>query len=340
MHYAKGHKNALNEDHDVNLSPVTDPRYYHVCPIALLLIHAMRHSLVRGKTINEVLEHTASSRLRQIEWLYPHRPVLGVIRLIPVYHVDLDSPSSTWVVNNWVKKMGLVSNILSRVHIHAARLGTAQDVSHLDIKPGSGFASDNVRQVLHHTHRTSTLGVTDNYVGPPDFEIYNERVKRQYEAPTGPGFAKESALEFINAPINKMQIKEWQEKNKDVKTKRGSKPGDKLIRLRIRRERAKLFMSTATRRTREPLSEWTSDNINSVKESLPAFQPHVPQEDAKGDGIPEAIMVDPLLSQEDGKGDGIPEAIMVDPLLSRVDSQANHTGIGVGRPLGMERCRV
>ena len=46
VHYAKGHKNALNEDHDVNLSPVTDPRYYHVCPIALLLIHAMRQPVV------------------------------------------------------------------------------------------------------------------------------------------------------------------------------------------------------------------------------------------------------------------------------------------------------
>src|SRR5438034_11839554 len=103
--------------------------------------------------------------------------------------------------------MRLVSNILSRVHIHAVRLETAQDVSHLDIKLSSDFVSDNVHQVLHHRHRIFILGVTDNYVKSLNFEIYNERIKCQYEAFTGSEFVKESALKFINALIKKMQIK-------------------------------------------------------------------------------------------------------------------------------------
>ena len=42
----------------IYLHPLDDLHHYHACPVALLLIHALQNSLVRGESIEQILQFT------------------------------------------------------------------------------------------------------------------------------------------------------------------------------------------------------------------------------------------------------------------------------------------
>lgn len=47
----------LQDDVVKYLRPLDDVQYVHMCPIALLLTHALRNGLVHGTTLEEVLDN-------------------------------------------------------------------------------------------------------------------------------------------------------------------------------------------------------------------------------------------------------------------------------------------
>lgn len=51
IEYEKGKKDVRNDRQECYLRPLSDPDEHHMCPITLLLIHALRHGLVRGFTL-------------------------------------------------------------------------------------------------------------------------------------------------------------------------------------------------------------------------------------------------------------------------------------------------
>lgn len=59
LKYAKGIKHVQNKELEYYLNSLNDPKHQHTCPITLILIHALRHGLVRGTTIQEVLDKIA-----------------------------------------------------------------------------------------------------------------------------------------------------------------------------------------------------------------------------------------------------------------------------------------
>lgn len=71
--------------------------YVHVCPLALLMIHALCHGLVRGTTLDQILEQTALAANQKIKWLFPLRPVLTAFSAMPSQRdhiqVELDKPA-------------------------------------------------------------------------------------------------------------------------------------------------------------------------------------------------------------------------------------------------------
>ncbi|KAI9791018.1 MAG: hypothetical protein M1816_004585 [Peltula sp. TS41687] len=92
-------------------------------------------------------------------------------------------------VGDSIRQTGLVANILSRVHIHATRLGAAQEVAHLPHPvDGSGFATEQARQSMRHTRKTFDSGVTDHYTGGPTRKIFDVLAERKYESLWGPYF--------------------------------------------------------------------------------------------------------------------------------------------------------
>ncbi|KAJ6093103.1 hypothetical protein N7486_008392 [Penicillium sp. IBT 16267x] len=108
--------------------------------------------------------------------------------------------------------MGLVSNILSRVYIHATRLGAIREVAHLPKTTESfGFTTDEHRQTMGHANQH----VTERYVGGHTMEVFNERAaNKDKKHRREPRFSSDSATDTVNAPMTQQDIQEWDERTK------------------------------------------------------------------------------------------------------------------------------
>ncbi|KAI9783428.1 MAG: hypothetical protein M1816_001402 [Peltula sp. TS41687] len=83
LEFTEGAKDQKNVDQIMYLRPINDSKSFHMCPIALLLVHALRHGLVQGKNIQEVLNLADSllnlgTRSIARRALYPKLPLFGV----------------------------------------------------------------------------------------------------------------------------------------------------------------------------------------------------------------------------------------------------------------------
>lgn len=118
--------------------------------------------------------------------------------------------------------MGLVSNILTRVYVHALGGGHAKDVAHLEATSGQGLVTNEVRQSLGHTERSYRNGTTQKYVEDPTQLLYNHRVQNQWVDPLAPQFGSTSAHAVVKAPISAIEFNAWQtqlEPRKQIATK-------------------------------------------------------------------------------------------------------------------------
>jgi hypothetical protein len=196
LEFEKGNKDTHNEETIRYLRPLNDTANSHMCPVALLLVHALRHSLVAGNTLGEVLNLAVKRSDRAVVWLFPKRPVLPKFLYVPSLRCDLDQPAMSSQTSLSIAKMGIVAGMLDRAYGHALRLGAARDAAHLpaSVVDGSGLATDNVRQSLGHKHVSLHSGTTDRYVGGASSEMWNLRAQMPYE-PKGrePRFASSSS---------------------------------------------------------------------------------------------------------------------------------------------------
>ena len=135
----------LNSEFVRCLRPLDDPSCQHICPIALILVHALRNGLRYGTSLGEVLDHASRSPGLRVQWKHPDLLVLCAIGGKPS-RCDLAKPSVTMQLLETIKLMGLVSNILSWVYTQALRLGAARDLAHLpESTEGFGFTTDERR---------------------------------------------------------------------------------------------------------------------------------------------------------------------------------------------------
>lgn len=244
LEFCKGKKDKQNANHEVYLRALEDPHHQHACPITLLIIHALRHGLVRGSTVEEVLENAAMAANKQVEWLYPHYPVLAASG--SNHSCDVERPAAAAQLLASVKKMALVSNFLSFVTVEALRRGAAQDLAHLPPpKDGAGFTENKVRQSFNHSSAAQHAGITENYAGGPTREYFNDRVNRAYVHPGAPKFGKTSAHEVARGFVSDEEIRKWQLLHEPEREDRGGKTARARARRNIRRARLASYLATA-----------------------------------------------------------------------------------------------
>ncbi|KAK9245323.1 hypothetical protein V1506DRAFT_521936 [Lipomyces tetrasporus] len=295
IEFSKGSKDKKNDDFDLYLRPLDDSRYPHMCIVSLLLIHALRHGLVVGSSILDVLEHAANTADGRVIWTFPDRPVLCAITSTGVRRCDLDRPARTSQLLDSVKQMGLVSNILTRVYVHATRLGAAQDVAHLPQAEGLGFATNEVRQSLGHHNSAFQRGITEAYAGSPTREFYNDRAKREFVHRWGAQFSEQSALEFVKKPITEEEIRGWQDRNEPLEEDRNSKKARKRAQNNIRQERHEEFIKTAKPDARTtsnasnaaaaiPLSQKSASEVNVISSFVTSYQERQVREETRSTG--------------------------------------------------------
>ena len=179
LHYTKNHKAERDAFVVKYLRPLDDTESCHVCPITLLIVHALRHGLVHGSTVEQLLQHNAARPDLRVEWIYPHRPVLTTYVREPFLHCNLDEPASAAQPRRSIKEMGLVAGMLSRCYAHALRLGAIRDYAHLPKEAvGDPLEIDLVRRFAGHKPRTMQTGVTDRYMGDAALDLYNARAEK------------------------------------------------------------------------------------------------------------------------------------------------------------------
>ncbi|KAI9793441.1 MAG: hypothetical protein M1816_000335 [Peltula sp. TS41687] len=240
IEYQKGFKDTRNERLECFVSPIDDPCHPYMCLITLLLIHSLRHGLVRGSNITDVLRHASGAPDGKVECLYPHRPILTAFRSDEKAQKNfcaLDARASSSQVADSIKKMGITANILTRVHIHATRLGHAQDVAHQPhAVDGSGFVTDT---------GSFNRGATEAYVGAPTREFWNERATNRYESRWAPKFSDQSAEELIKGRVSDEEIRKWQQQNEPLLDDRNSQKARQRAMYNIRQDRHQIFLETA-----------------------------------------------------------------------------------------------
>ena len=202
LNYRKGYKDVRDEEQIMYLSPVTDVSCQHICPLTLLFIHALRHGLVRGRTIKEVLNNMAESPGRRLQWVQPSWPVACQFKGKGL-SCELSKAARPEQLLNSIKEMGLISNILSRIYMHATRSGAARDLAHLPhLSKGTGTTTEEVRQGMGHTLKTMMTGTTESYVGGSSREFFNNRVSnKEAKHRREPTFSDMSAYQAVKALV-------------------------------------------------------------------------------------------------------------------------------------------
>ncbi|KAK9329720.1 hypothetical protein V1520DRAFT_327131 [Lipomyces starkeyi] len=248
IEFAKGSKNVRNDDFDLYLRPLHDSRYRHMCAHSLLMIHALRHGLVVGSSIQEVLEQTANTVDGRVVWTFPGRPILCAFTI----GVSL---SSRWAS--------------CQISTHAIRLGAAQDIAHLAQAEALGFTTNEVRQSLGHTNNAFQQGITEAYAGSSSIMI-------------GHNFSQQSALGFNKKAVTEDEIRDWQYRNEKPDEDRNCQKTKKRARYNIQRERHELFIKTSKPDTRKrnnaskseatPLSQKSASEVNVISSFVASYQ--------------------------------------------------------------------
>jgi len=78
-----------------------------------LIVHALRHGLVSGSTIQDFLNHEVDAADSKVIWLSPDRPVLAAFTSKSTREHDTNKPAGIDQVLQSIKQMDIVSNILT-----------------------------------------------------------------------------------------------------------------------------------------------------------------------------------------------------------------------------------
>ncbi|KAK5169674.1 uncharacterized protein LTR77_005652 [Saxophila tyrrhenica] len=196
--YAKGHKMQHNTSMFKHLQPLLESECHHVCPVTLLLIHALRHGLLDGgDTIQAVLDHASTTPGRRLTWKFPKRPVL-VGKAADGWACDLDVPVATWRPLQTIKAMGLISGMLTRAYTHALRRGAGRDLRSLPDPAAGSLTAEDVRRSFGHSFTTAFHGHTDEYIGDTNFDLYSLRAHEKPVYPREPKFVAPGTIDVYH----------------------------------------------------------------------------------------------------------------------------------------------
>ncbi|CAK1367757.1 unnamed protein product [Cercospora beticola] len=274
-HFAKGFKDKENTT--FTWYGRTLPVDSHMCPISLLLVHALRHGLVQGgTTLEQVLRYAAARSDKQITWTQPRYPVLAQFEKMG-RDIVLNQPARTDQLLRSIKQMGRLAGVKDRVYMHAIRAGGIRDMAHIPksaLETGAassagGLSFDFARAGAGHTMETANSGVTDAYVGGMSYEAWNMVATVAPIHKKEPRIATSEAMKTINAPITPAERETWMMNNNSA----GGRKNRAYTDMRIREER----MSAPTVEL-EPRSAYSGMGA----ERRPAlYPPHAQQQQKK-----------------------------------------------------------
>jgi hypothetical protein len=178
-----------------------------MCPIKLLMVHALRHGLCYGTTVPEVLKDAMGTRNKLVRWRYPKYPVLCARKKNP-HLLDLTAPAPATQITESIRSMGIVSGIIGHLKARDLRRGSARDTTHL-AKTLRGSANVSTGLVLGHTRKTVANDISQRYSGPLQEDILSLRANSDFKDRLAPALSEPLDDEILPTVRRKVTPK-WQ----------------------------------------------------------------------------------------------------------------------------------
>ena len=320
LEFEKLHKDSRNEETTFYFKPLEDSACRHMCPIHLLLVHALRHGLVEATRLDELLFKMHETPTKPLAWKFPDYPVLSAISNTVPYQCVTEKAATTNQLHITIKHMGLLSNILEKIHMHATRSGSARNKAHLPSAVGeeAGFVTGVTRQAMgHSSNPAESTQLTEHYAGGHSALIYNaiaqnKDKRHRREAKFGTG----SAIDEVRATVTEEEMQSWHKRHAEDEKGLSEEPAVRKRRARagVQRERLENYKENAVPIanpykdingglgvSRTPLAPRSSNTMNlQLQQRLP--QPSPPA------SMVDDANIDPRLKSSDSsilpQGDG------------------------------------
>jgi hypothetical protein len=181
-------RNVLNEDRHIHIAALQDSKHNSVCPVKLLVIHALRTGAVDASSWEDLTAQTLRRRDRTVQWKTPNRPVISAIVPGHCAFLDLEKPARTGQILNTLADMGRRAKLVVKATTHDLRRGSVKDISHLkeDVR---GFATPAVAAAVGHRMSTYMNDVTASYNGGSDVSIWTLRAESGFKDRQAPMLA-------------------------------------------------------------------------------------------------------------------------------------------------------
>ena len=288
LQYQKNHKDKLNEESIFRFKPLTDPESRNMCPIALMMVHVLRHGLVEATTLDQLLKAIHETPDLSLRWTFPDYPVLTAMANADLpFRCLISKPAPATQLLHTIKYMGLLSNILQRTVIHATRYGGARNRAHLpppSKNESFGFVNETHRQSMGHAGSGWNTKMTEEYSGGHSFLTYNaiaENKNKRHRREAK--FGSENAIDLVRAPITAEEVEDWHERHDEAQRNLSQVPKNKRRRAvaGVQRERLEAYKQSAspvadphkeiileTKASSTPLRTLNASEINGRQSSL------------------------------------------------------------------------
>jgi len=166
------------DDHNqlVTISALPDPTDSVICPVRLLLTHALRAGVCQATTFSDVVRLIECSPRKTLSWLHPKWPVLCALSGSATGYLPEQTAGKAQLITTFRYAADLIG-ILPTIITHDSRRGFFRDNAHLPKEVEiHGVATLAVATAGGHSQKALSLGVTHEYVGGISTDIHSKRV--------------------------------------------------------------------------------------------------------------------------------------------------------------------
>jgi hypothetical protein len=193
-------------DRHVPINILSSPAHNSVCPIKLLIIHALRIGAVDATTWEQIRANAIARADRTIQWITPENPVIPAITMGRNAFLDLEKPASTHQVIATMNSMSVKAKCVARLRVHDLRYGAARDFAHLPAGALRGYSNMTVASALGHKMSTFMNDVTEQYVGGSAVSSWNLRAQSDWVDTRAP---RMGSTDFVPRPLREGELQDY-----------------------------------------------------------------------------------------------------------------------------------
>lgn len=193
-------------DRNIRIDALHSNTYNAVCPVKLLLIHALRVGAVDAKSWSELKAQTLSRADKTVQWATPDHPVIAAMNGGSAF-LNLTKAATTQQPMKNINAIATKARFVNRFRVHDLRHGTMADLAHLgDQGQIRGHASMAAAASVGHKMSTFMSDVSEAYVGGSDVSTWGLRAESLWTDSRAP---KISQVPYIARPFAPGELSDY-----------------------------------------------------------------------------------------------------------------------------------